>query len=301
MQCACRMQLQPHNLPKLNIAKENQGTRCLVLSRVCLRTPRVEELGSSGWGKWQYAHRSSLWQPSVDACNTHASQVPSACAAWSASAGWGQLQANANFILCHLSPGLKEVSTSQDFSPVFATWNWKRLSLRNRRNAAMKCTLTKPTVCQKHWAWKVFLESHTCLRKFQFWRGSQHAITYMIWYLQMQCPAVRFFPGWRHPTPGFPKSWGGSQHVVTQTTKWIDPEFWEHTSKVTSLIWKVHLFNSAEVVIVWLDGLVTSNCCMWTWHHLHPRLQSHPNLPGNGAVLLLPLEENLLHLPWLKL
>ena len=104
MQCACRKQLQPHNLPKLHIARENQGTRCLVLSRVCLRTPRVEELGSSGWGKWQYAHRSSLWQPSVDVCNTHGSQVPSACAARSASAGWGQLQANANFQvpgLCH--------------------------------------------------------------------------------------------------------------------------------------------------------------------------------------------------------
>lgn len=75
-----------------------------MLSRVCLRTPRVEELGSSGWGKWQYAHRSSLWQPSVDVCNTHGSQVPSACAARSASAGWGQLQANANFQvpgLCH--------------------------------------------------------------------------------------------------------------------------------------------------------------------------------------------------------
>lgn len=33
--------------------------------------------------------------------------------------------------------------------------------------------------------------------------------------------------------------------------------------------------------------------------HLHPRLQSHPILPGNDVLLLLPLlvEENLLHLP----
>ena len=103
MQRGCRIELQPHNLPKLNIATENQGTRCRMLSRVCLRTPRVEELDSSGWGKWQYAHRSPLWQPSVDVCNTHGSQVPSACAAWSASAGRGGFKpTEANF----QAPGL---------------------------------------------------------------------------------------------------------------------------------------------------------------------------------------------------
>ena len=54
-------------------------TRCLMLSRVCLRTPRVVERASGGWGMWQYWHLSPLWQPTVAANKTQGWQVPAAC------------------------------------------------------------------------------------------------------------------------------------------------------------------------------------------------------------------------------
>lgn len=187
MQRGCRIELQPHNLPKLNIATENQGTRCRMLSRVCLRTPRVEELDSSGWGKWQYAHRSPLWQPSVDVCNTHGSQVPSACAAWSASAGRGGFKpTEANF----QAPGLYHPLSS----------NPEKFLLR--RISRSICNLNLATSESQKWCHEIYTYKADCVWKKLGLKGFlgiphlslQVPILNMIWHSQMQCPAVWIFP-----------------------------------------------------------------------------------------------------------